>query len=374
MQKLNIAFRVDASEIIGIGHVMRCLTLADSLRERCGEILFICRNLPGNLGGFIENKKYQVHRLAGRVPEQEEILNDPSAKWLCTSWNVDAQETKNALIRQQVKFDWLIVDNYGIDVHWEDELRPYVKKIMIIDDLGNRYHNCDLLLDQNLCLDIEKRYEGIVPDRCYRLLGPKYALIRPEYRRMRKNLRQRDGSVARILVFMGGSDSSNMTIRVLEGIKLLSRPDIAIDVVVGQANSRKEEVKQFCDGMPNTTFYCQVDNMAELMVNADLAIGAGGTATWERCMVGLPTITVIVERNQLEPTLAVARVGGIYNLGWFSNVNPEDIAAAIKYAIENPKKMRSMGKKAMEILSEAEFDFLNLMTKLIKEDRNAKYQ
>ncbi|HDL08410.1 MAG TPA: UDP-2,4-diacetamido-2,4,6-trideoxy-beta-L-altropyranose hydrolase [Desulfobacteraceae bacterium] len=236
MNKILI-IRADASVQIGTGHVMRCLTLADELRERGADIIFVCREFDGNLCGYIEEKHYIVHRLPVSNEQEHNIEgNLKHAVWLGADWQTDARQVEEIIKGVDTPPDWLVVDHYAIDERWEGHLRPYCKKIMAIDDLADRPHDCDLLLDQNFYENLESRYDGLVPAWCKKLLGPKYALLRPEFREARKNLRKRDGHVKRIMIFFGGSDPSNETAKALEAVRMLNRPDIAVDVVVGAFN------------------------------------------------------------------------------------------------------------------------------------------
>jgi len=248
------------------------------------------------------------------------------------------------------KIDWLVVDHYALDRRWEEQMRPFVRKIMVIDDLADHPHDCDLLLDQNLYEDMETRYDGLVPEHCIKLLGPKYALLRRGFREARANLRERDGTVKRILVFFGGSDSTNETAKALEAIQLLGRPDIAVDVVVGLSNPHKDGIKEMCSIMPNAKYYCQVDNMAELMAQADLAVGAGGSATWERCFLGLPSITIITAKNQRESTLAVSSRKATFNLGFHNQVSSKEILDILQLFLSSSEILQNMGRSAFEIM------------------------
>lgn len=354
---------------MGTGHLMRCLALADDLREKGAEIAFICRLLPGDLCSYVEKKGYPVHRL----PYATQLINyetphDRHAQRLGTGWQADAGETK-AILEDNCGINWLVVDHYALDARWETRMRPYVKKIMVIDDLADRPHNCDLLLDQNLYANMETRYRELVPDHCQKLLGPKYALLRPEFRETRKNLRKRDGNVHRILIFFGGGDPTNETTKALQAVQLLNRPDIAVDVVVGAANPHQEQIKQYCSALPNTSFFCQVNNMAQLMANADLAIGAGGTATWERCLLGLPSITLVIAQNQADTTAAAAAKGAAWNLGWSGGVSPERLADCIKKALNCPTALKSVGQNAMRLMGDGPLN-KNPVLEALMEDCN----
>ncbi|MFH1884106.1 MAG: UDP-2,4-diacetamido-2,4,6-trideoxy-beta-L-altropyranose hydrolase, partial [Planctomycetota bacterium] len=225
--------RADASGQIGTGHVMRCLTLADELRGRGAEVIFVCREFAGNLCGYIEEKGYIVHRLPVSNDQEHDFeSNLKHASWLGADWQTDARQVEEVFKDLDTHLDWLVVDHYALDEKWEGYLRPYVKKIMVIDDLADRAHDCDLLMDQNFHENLESRYDGLVPPGCIKLLGPKYAALRPEFREVRKNLRKRDGHVKRIMIFFGGSDPTNETAKTLEAMYMLNRPDVAVDVVV----------------------------------------------------------------------------------------------------------------------------------------------
>ncbi len=366
---MKVIFRADASFQIGTGHIMRCLTLADELREKGVEVFFICRLLPGNLCGFVEQKGYPVHRLP--YPGQPTDSVTHHTQLLGVNWQADAEETKTILKKDAGGIDWLVVDHYALDIRWETQLRPYTKKIMVIDDLADRPHDCDLLLDQNLYENMETRYQPLIPGHCLALLGPEYVLLRPEFKEVRRNLRQRDGTVKRILIFFGGSDPTNETAKALKAIQIINCPEVVVDVVVGSTNIYKEEIQQLCSARPNTCFYCQVENMAELMAVTDLVIGAGGTATWERCFLGLPSMTLIVAGNQADVTKAVAAKGAAWNLGWNEMVRPEILADLIKMAMSDPVVLRNMGLNAMQLMGEVLFNKENPVVQTLLEDKNA---
>jgi UDP-2,4-diacetamido-2,4,6-trideoxy-beta-L-altropyranose hydrolase len=216
-------------------------------------------------------------------------------------------------------------------------VRPLVKKIMVIDDLANRKHSCDLLLDQNYNKN-GSRYNGLVPENCIQLLGPEYALLRPQFREARENLKREKNKVKRVLVFMGGADPTNATGKVLKAIKMLNRPDIITDVVIGIANPHRERIRRLASQMPNVVCHINVDNMAELTASADLYIGAGGITTWERCCLGVPSIVIVIAENQRSATESLAEDGVVMNLGWDKGVREGAITDAIRQLIGNSQQ------------------------------------
>ncbi len=265
-------------------------------------------------------------------------------RWLTVSKNRDAEETILQIKKLLGKVDWLVIDSYALDIAWEQKLCPWVDKIFVIDDLANRHHDCDVLLDQNFYLDMGHRYDGLVPENCRLLLGPRYALLREEFYKVKKHLRERTGEIHRILVFYGGSDATNETMKALYALDAMNLRDVEVDVVVGGSNPHNGEVEAYCKTRPQFHYHCQVNNMAEMMNSADLALGAGGSTTWERCFLELPAIVTAVAENQVKICEDCARSGLITYIG----TAQESTELKICRAIQNltPAKI-SMQRAAM---------------------------
>ena len=296
---MRVVVRADASLQIGTGHVMRCLTLATGLADRGAQVDFICRAHEGNLIALIEQRGFRVITLLCASGADKASLDQPvHAHWLGCDWQTDAQQSLGAIFGM---VDWLIVDHYALDHRWETAMRPKCARIMCIDDLADRSHDCDLLLDQSLgrC---SQDYAHLVPEPAKLLLGPKYALLRPEFAQWRDaSLARRETPQLRhILVTMGGVDSDNVTGRVLAALQGQETTTLdKITVVLGPHAPWREQVTKQAAAMPvPTQVLSGVDNMAELMASCDLIIGAGGSTTWERCALGVPSILIILAENQ----------------------------------------------------------------------------
>ncbi len=351
---MRVAFRVDASVQMGTGHLIRCLTLADALAQAGAHVTIISRTDPGLLGRLVGERTFAIELLASTTagaPQAVDVTEPgaPYAHWLPVHWSVDAADTAAALERIGPT-DCLVVDHYALDHRWERLQRRRAARIMVVDDLANRPHDCDLLLDQNLAEAYETRYDALVPAACHKLLGPRYALLRPEFARERARLRPRDGSIRRVLVFLGGSDPDNVTGKVLSAIAALRRPDIAVDVVLGAASPHIEAVRAQTANLPNARLHVQVDNMAELMAAADLAIGSGGSATWERCCLGLPTIAVCIAENQRAALSRLANDGVHAHLGQQAAGGHRHIVDAILSLVEAPAHARGMSQRAAKLV------------------------
>lgn len=334
---MKVVIRTDSSSTIGSGHLMRCLTLASGLRRLGATIAFVCRNLPGNFCRKLEEGNFSIHRIGD---DEAAIIRDT---------DVAVGEMKE-ILRGEGRVDWLIVDHYALDKRWERSLRKKNLHIMVIDDRANRSHDCDLLLDQNFFPDAETRYDDLVPAHCQKLFGPRYALLRPEFAEARGQLRQRDGSIKRILITMGGADPNNVTPRVLEAVKLLDRSDITIDVIVGTANEHGDEIESVSSELPVCNIHYEAKNMASLMAEADLCIGAGGSTTWERCCLGLPALFIAASDNDIEIARSAGEAGIGKYLGTFEEISPQKIVDELQILIEQPDLLRKWGTKAASLV------------------------
>jgi UDP-2,4-diacetamido-2,4,6-trideoxy-beta-L-altropyranose hydrolase len=338
---VKIFFRVDASIKMGIGHAMRCLTLAVELKKNGSDIIFISRAHEGNLNNLISDKGMKVAELSAPASRSAPVGNagsDDYAEWLGVTQEQDARESINALGKTIP--DWLIVDHYGLDESWEKTIRPHVKKIMVIDDLANRHHDCEMLLDQNWFDDKESRYRAIVPAGCTLLLGPEYALLRPEFAEARKENKPSNDDMKRIFVFFGGADPFNLTGMTLRALSDLELAHMEVDAVIGENNPHQAELKKLVTQRPHTNLYIQVDNMASIMAKADLAIGGGGATTWERICLNLESCVVIIAKNQNEVNGHLARKGYIHLLGYVHEINPKFLKENIVYRILQINKKR----------------------------------
>lgn len=345
--KKNIALRVDASAQMGLGHFMRCLTLADALKERGVRTRFLSRNLPAYLEELLQSKGHEfvVFRSTGDRVVCDELAH---AGWLESTQLQDAADSAEAL--SDLAWDWLVVDHYALDVRWEAAARTLARKIMVIDDIADRRHNANVLLDQNLYLDMQERYSGLLNADCVQLLGPQYALLRTEFFRQRKKLRLRDGAVKRILIFFGGTDATNETGKALEAIALLNMPQLELDIVVGAANAHLSELNAHCGNLGNVRIHRQVSNMAELMDAADFGIGAAGTATWERCALGLPALVMAVAENQIEIAKGVDHFKAQLYLGTCADVSAATLASKLAVAIREPLSLQEMSSRALTLV------------------------
>lgn len=322
---MKVVVRVDASSWIGSGHVIRCATLAERLRQQGGDVLIACRRMPGDYYDWLTSRGFRVLQL-GAVDRPYPGATSIHASWLGVSMDEEIAEAATLLSAFGARFDWLIVDHYAIGAKWESALRCVANRIFVIDDLADRSHDCEVLLDQNLNSAGDVRYAELVPVGCKLLCGPRYALLQSEYALWRTKVGVRFGAPKRLLVFFGGVDMDNMTARAIDGIKKARLIDIATDVVIGASNNHRAEIEARATEFPNLKTHTNLPSLAPLMANADLAIGAAGATSWERCCLGLPSIIVSLAANQDPIARELDRRGLAMWIGGVDGVDAELIA------------------------------------------------
>lgn len=326
---MKIGIRADASPELGTGHLMRCRALARTLKRRGAEIVFFSGRLPEWLARELMSDGFRYVQLDDRPDEQEAIINELTR---------ETEET----------FDWLVVDHYGWGEQQESAVAPHVRRLMVIDDLANRRHYCDLLLDQNDFSQAHQRYNGLVPPSARMLLGSRYALLRDEFAANREAVKIRDGHVKTLFVCFGGSDPTNETVKALEALNDESFADLSIHIVIGRSHSRIDQIVQKCQADPRIHLHIQSGQIAKLMAQSDLALAAGGTMTWERYCMGLPGLVIAVADNQIEIAMSGQNAGVDWYLGESWQVNESQIRSVLLEAMSNPAYVRTAQQAAFE--------------------------
>jgi UDP-2,4-diacetamido-2,4,6-trideoxy-beta-L-altropyranose hydrolase len=331
---MRVFFRADASIELGSGHIQRCLTLARVLAARGHSCTFLSRNEPGNLNAFVIAAGFPVVELPATTP---------------FGWETDLQAMFAALADEAGDPEWLVVDHYRLDHRWESPARRRFRHVLAIDDLADRPHDCDLLLDQNLVPNLEGRYGALVPRQARTFLGPAYALLRPEFAEWSGKPRARDGSLQAAVVFFGGSDATGETEKVLTALESRIFRGIRFELIVGAQNPRRASIESRCQSPEDMRFHCQVPTMARLLWQADLAIGAGGASSWERCCLGLPALVTITADNQRDISLTLERHGAVTVLGEAAETTAATYENALRRVVAEPAALARMSIQARRV-------------------------
>jgi len=354
---MHIAFRVDSSTTIGHGHVMRCLTLAQALARAQKPInvaiSFITKAHQGNINHLISKVGYQLILLAAG---NSLVKQEDSHTWLGCTPEQDAIQTI-AAIKTLAPIDLLIVDHYAIAKAWHQLVKPFYQQLMVIDDLASRPLACDILLDQTLSRHAAQ-YQQLVPKHCQLLLGQNYMLLRDEFAALRAQakdrrkqiIEQQNGlqdkqlSQANILITMGGGDPDNLSTLALLAIEKLRAefPNISATLVLSSQSKHLKHLQLQQQNLPWCHLIIDSQSMAQLMLNADIAIGASGATAWERCCLGLPSLTTVNADNQQLIATNLANAGASINLGWHQKITIDTIAKQLGGLLNSPQQYLSM--------------------------------
>lgn len=318
ISEVRVLFRVDASLVVGSGHLMRCLTLARQLQEQGAHLTFACRDLPG--------APLQL------IPAEYELLRLPalaSAAVTAAEAAIDGAADSRALAQQLGgrQFDWCVIDHYGLDALWHRNARGFARHLMVIDDLANRPLDCDLLLDQGFDDQSSARYAPWLQQPAQALFGPEFALLREEFLLARARTAPRSGALQRVLVFFTGGDDGGELFKALQAL-VGWRAEVQVDVVIGAAHPQGSQLAALCQTQ-GWQLHCQIDYMARLLAEADLVIGAAGSSSWERCALGVPALVAVLADNQRSLAAGLHSLGAAINLGDSAALTPGDYRRAL---------------------------------------------
>lgn len=305
---------------------MRCMSLASAMQARGAQVCFVSLDLPAYLDKVLQEQGYEVRRLPEAVRGNE--LADARA-------TLDGERSIAVLV----------VDHYQLGWNWESEVMLFAP-VLALDDLG-RPHTSRWLLDQNFYADPQARYARGCPVHVQRLLGPSFALLRSEFVHARANARIREGSIKQVLVFMGGMDTNNLTAVALKAIDLGLSPSVQVTVIAGALHPDLPGLQAWCDYRGLATLHIQVSDMTPYLLAADIAIGAGGSSTWERCACGLPTVSICQADNQRDVIIEGARAGFLWGFDHIPSV--DELANVLKSLAGSPGLVQHLSRQSLQV-------------------------
>lgn len=323
---MRFLFRADAGQAIGAGHVMRCMSLANALQARGAQACFVALDLPAYIESVLQAQGHEVRRLPEAVRGDE--LGDARA-------TLDGEQSMVACV----------VDHYQLGWAWEAEVMAHAP-VLALDDLG-RSHTSRWILDQNYYSNPQARYATRCSANVQRLLGPSYALLRCEFALARARARVRDGFVRHVLVFLGGMDAGNFTAAALKAIDLGLSPGVQVTVIAGASHPDLPGLQAWCDSRRLAALHVQVSDMTPHLLSADLAIGAGGSSTWERCACGLPAVAICLADNQREVILEGARAGLFWGIDHVPST--DELATVLRALAGAPGLVQHMSRQSLQV-------------------------
>ena len=336
---MRVLIRADASPTIGSGHIARCLTLARVLRKQGSHVAFACRQLPGHRLDALSGEGFETFALPEFYPDE-----DPQqAIESMLPWQADI-DALDLLLEDHAEFDWIIVDHYGLDHHWQTAARRWAPRIAAVDDLATRRYSVDLLLNQNLS-GLSDNYTPLLPEGCCTLLGPRYAMLREEFDCPAIEIKP---EARRVLVNFGGFDAAMQTHHAM--LALVDFPELDVDFVAGVDNPAWTQMQALTQTRPNWRLHSFVSDFHQRMTEADLFIGAGGGTSWERAALGLPTICIAVSNNQQVNGEVMAAAGAHVFLGAREQVSVTQLRDAIGFVAGNVYLRQSLAERSRQMV------------------------
>lgn len=315
MAECRVLFSCDAGATIGGGHVMRCLTLANAMAAKGWSVSF--------------------------AVTAETLTITPSARF--GTFDLTVLADKGDLPESDDTYDLVIIDHYGLGAECETQLRRQAKRLAVIDDFPTRPHDCDLLIDQNFGRS-PMDYVGVLPRTATVLAGTSHALLRPEFsiaRAAKADAHVSNAAALRVLVSLGLTDVGGVTGNVMARL-LAMNTGAQFDVVIGPAAPSRDQLEALA-ARDEIALHIAADNMAELMTQADLCIGAGGTTSWERCCLGLPTVLLVLADNQRDIAVSLADKGAALSL---TSWDDGELEQAVAQLFDDSAALAEMGARA----------------------------
>ncbi|MFP6714752.1 MAG: UDP-2,4-diacetamido-2,4,6-trideoxy-beta-L-altropyranose hydrolase [Alphaproteobacteria bacterium] len=321
-------FRANGGPGVGNGHIIRCLALAQGLSSLGWSTMLAASEVTFST-----------------MPQASEF-----DRMIHLDANMDEVKRLAGVI--EGKADLLVIDDYAQDIQFEESCRIWARKILVIDDLANRHHDADYIVDPGT--QSVTSYDSLVPRHCQRLLGPKWVLLRPEFSVERRTVlgrRQLVAPVRRILIAIGGADGRNLTPSLISAATAATAGlNVSLDVILGGYASSLAAVREMQQQEPASfDLHVDTDKVASLMSSADVAIGACGVGSWERCAMGLPTIGIITAENQKPLASVLYEAGAIDLIGESAEATEAGIEAAITSLLNNPHVRQTMSAAASEL-------------------------
>ena len=347
---MRIAFRTDGSTTIGIGHVMRCMALADAMEDAGAQVHFACRKLDTDISHRLRIRGFNVSSLP--APAGEVMTTDTTepahAIWAGVPWELDAQQTIDALREWQP--EWVVVDHYAFDARWHQMVKNELgTRIAVIDELADRNLLADLIIDQTPHPDYREKYRHHLQGSSAVILGgPRFALLGRSYSNAAHY--QPSADIRSIGIFMGGSDPGNFSSLAWHACREVAKFQGPIEIVTTKANPHRAELELLAQRDSNTSLSVDLPDLASFFVRHDLQIGAGGGSTWERCCVGAPTLTLVIADNQKSLIPQLAQLGAVATLPENTVINEQSIGQTVLQMTRDPSVRLALCQRSSQLV------------------------
>lgn len=355
----TVAIRVDSGHSIGSGHVRRCLSLAVLLKQNGFPPVFICRRINGAITHVIEQAGFELVLLPHDPRFAFNVFSSAFAASDFESMARDAEESADAFARQYpgVEIAWVVTDHMLIRKPWQMLFTDKMNcKVLAIDGQANAAHRADILLDPQVHENPTEKWFGLLPEYCALYSGPSCLPFFQSFQVARKKVSIRTGPIQKVLVCFGGTDIQDLVYRAVHAFVSLADQALSsviqFDIAVPSHLPSLERLEQLVAGCPRCRLHVGLNDLAPLMLSADLAIGGGGIMLWERCLLGLPSIVVPLAENQEKPIERLEAMGAVISVRSPDKDYESRVAEALRQISENSEALCTMSSAAFDVMSE----------------------
>lgn len=348
MPPLRVALRADASQASGTGHIVRCLALAAALRDCGAQIRLVTRQLDLDTASLARAAGVESVLLPASVPGLS-VADDPVAHagWAGARWSDDARQTAEALAGWHC--GWVVVDHYAFDARWQRQVAQSLGvRMAAIDDLADRPHEVDCLIDHNLHADHRRKYGALVGAATALLGGPRFALLGPAYAGLQPA--RIDDAVASIGIFMGGVDSTDLASLALRACREQAGFSGPIEIVATGASAHLAGLQARAGRWADTRVSVDLPDLAAFFARHGLQIGAGGGATWERCCAGAPMLLLQAAANQQVVVRELAVIGAAAALAEHEAASVTTVGRAVADLLADAPRRRALAQRARALV------------------------
>lgn len=350
----HLIFRADATAVIGTGHIMRCIALAQAWQDRGGNVTFLSHCKSDSLQQRIQDEGFEFIPIEKPHPDPSDLTQ-----------TLNVQKRYAPISMPYALRPWITIDGYHFTPDYQKTIRDAGIRLLVIDDMNHlpRYH-ADILLNQNIHA---KKLNYSCDKDTVQLLGCEYALLRREFLKYKDQKHDIPDKAKNILVTMGGADSNNVTLKVINAFKLLDDPDLKVKFLVGPNNPHIDTLENALHnstcallnrdplwGVQSDCSMCLVlnaTNMPEIMAWADMAVSAGGSTCWEMAFMGLPSLVITLADNQIGVAEGLAKNGASIDLGWHGSISVKQCCQALKEIVRDKNKRSCLSERGQKLIN-----------------------
>jgi UDP-2,4-diacetamido-2,4,6-trideoxy-beta-L-altropyranose hydrolase len=339
-----LCVRADAGPTMGVGHLMRCLALAQAWQDRGGAVIFVTATRKPALLSRVIREGFAVHELKA-LPG-----TDADA---CETLAVAAKAAAG-----RAGAVWLVVDGYQFPTDYFRALKAGDIGLLAVDDLATiDLHAADLVLNQNM-----HATAGMYAGRAasgHLLLGSSFALLRREFRLARKSAPgamagpPRDGDVRDVVITLGGGDQANVTGGVLKILAGFRDRRLRLTIIVGPANPHLVALRDSAAQLQpahDVTLLADPPDLPALLTSADVAISAAGSSCWELACLGVPMLLIVTADNQRPSAAALAADDVAIVLGWHAGLLATDLLPPLRTLLMDREARRRLSRTASQLI------------------------